>query len=131
MFHTSLDKLHLGYEQTLSYHAAYLSTVVTNTSLAMSTLCPGMLWQCIQQWEKIQIAERQASKQNACVAFVSNIALFTMAASMGTGPRSHSQMVTCACWGLRICRWCKRLGPLQYGTKQGIAGSADVLIILS
>ena len=52
---TSLDKLQLGYEQRLCCHAAYVSTVVANTSLAMSTPCPGMLWQYTQQWEKTKM----------------------------------------------------------------------------
>lgn len=71
---TSLDKLQLGYEHALCCHAAYVSIVVANTSLAMSTPCPGMLCQCIQQWEKTKIAEGQALKQHACVALVFDIA---------------------------------------------------------
>lgn len=97
MFVTSLTKLQFGYEQTLSCHAAHLSTVATNTSLAMSTLCPGMLWQYIQLWEKTKMAEGpKIPEQHACVALRSNIpTLFLTTATTATSMHTPTDNYLC------------------------------------
>ena len=42
----------------------------------------------------------------------------------------HTQgMLTCACGALGVCRGCQGLGALQHMAKQGIAGSADILVV--
>lgn len=42
----------------------------------------------------------------------------------------HTQgMLTCACGALGVCRGCQGLGALQHMAEQGVAGSADILVV--